>query len=273
MLLLLLQSSGGGGPTFKPAWCETDDDDGWYFMKKNVASQTVGRQMVSATDGSAFTGTVTVYVTGDNGTQALGSVGSGVCTHEGNGYHTYNPSQAETNYDKVAFTFIGSGAVPRTLEIWTSFPQTGDSFARIGAPVGASISADIAGVQADTDNIQTRLPTSLVSGRIDASVGAMAADVVTASAIAANAIGASELASDGVTEIADAVLRAALTESYNTDGAAPTLTQAVMLVLQMLTEATVAGTTLTVKKLDGSSTAATFTLNDATTPTSITRTT
>lgn len=43
---------------------------------------------------------------------------------------------------------------------------------RVGAPVGASISADIAGVQADTDNIQTRLPAALVSGRIDASVGA-----------------------------------------------------------------------------------------------------
>lgn len=50
--------------------------------------------------------------------------------------------------------------------------QTGDNFARLGAPVGASISADIAGVQADTDNLQTRIPTSLVSGRIDASVGA-----------------------------------------------------------------------------------------------------
>lgn len=49
--------------------------------------------------------------------------------------------------------------------------QTGDSFARLGAPAGASVSADIASVQADTDNIQTRLPAVLVSGRIDASVG------------------------------------------------------------------------------------------------------
>lgn len=48
-------------------------------MKKNVASQRIGAQLVSATDGSAFTGTVTVYVTGDAGTQAIGSVGSGVC--------------------------------------------------------------------------------------------------------------------------------------------------------------------------------------------------
>src|SRR3546814_15156067 len=43
-------------------------------MKKNVASQIVGCQMVSATDGSAFTGSVTASVTGDGGTQATGSV-------------------------------------------------------------------------------------------------------------------------------------------------------------------------------------------------------
>lgn len=69
-------------------------------------------------------------------------------------------------------------------------------YSRIGAPVGASISADIAAVQADTDNIQTRLPAALVSGRIDASVGAMAAGVLTATAIAADAITDAKVASD-----------------------------------------------------------------------------
>lgn len=88
-------------------------------MRKNVASQKIGAQMVSASDGSAFTGSVTVYVTGDAGTQAAGSVGSGACTHEGNGYHTYAPAQAETNYDLIAFTFVGTGAVPATVQVFT----------------------------------------------------------------------------------------------------------------------------------------------------------
>ena len=96
-------------------------------MKKNVASQHIGSQMITAADGTAFTSTVTVYVTGDNGTQALGSVGSGVCVSEGNGFHSYEPAQAETNYDFVAFTFIGTGAIPSTVEIFTSFPQTVDN--------------------------------------------------------------------------------------------------------------------------------------------------
>ena len=102
-------------------------------MKKNVASQKVGAQLVSATDGSAFTGSVTVYVTGDAGTQAAGSVGSGACTHEGNGYHTYAPAQAETNYDLIAFTFVGTGAVPVTVQVYTGFPQSVDNATNIAA--------------------------------------------------------------------------------------------------------------------------------------------
>lgn len=63
----------------------------------------------------------------------------------------------------------------------------------LGAPAGASVSADIAAVKAqtaaietDTQDIQARLPAALVSGRIDASVGAMAANVMTAAAAAAD---------------------------------------------------------------------------------------
>lgn len=70
---------------------------------------------------------------------------------------------------------------------------------------GLATASAVAGVQSDTDDIQSRLPAALVSGRIDASVGAMASAVVTATAIATDAIGAAELAADGVAEIAGAV--------------------------------------------------------------------
>lgn len=79
----------------------------------------------------------------------------------------------------------------------------GAAFARLGAPAGASVSADVAAVKAetatilsDTNDIQTRLPAALVSGRIDASVGAMAANVLTATAIAADAITDAKVAAD-----------------------------------------------------------------------------
>lgn len=124
-------------------------------MKLNTAAQVIGCQMVTAADGSAFTGAVTVYVTGNGGVQAVGSVGAGACTHEGNGFHTYAPAQAETNYAHVAFTFIGTGAIPTTVQVYPSFPQTGDNFARIGAPAGASVAADVAAVKAETAAILT----------------------------------------------------------------------------------------------------------------------
>lgn len=171
-------------------------------MKKNVSGQFVGAQMINASTGAAFTGSVTVSVTGDAGTQATGSVGSGACTHEGNGYHTYAPAQAETNYDLVAFTFTGTGAVPVTIQIYTSFPQTGDNYARLGAPAGASVSADVAAVKAV-------LPAALVSGRIDASVGAMAANVLTATAINADAFTAAKFAADVTTELQSGLATAA----------------------------------------------------------------
>lgn len=70
-----------------------------------------------------------------------------------------------------------------------------------------------------------------------------------------------------------ALFTTALTESYGADGAAPTLAQAVFLIMQRLTEFAISSTTLTIKKLDGSTSAATLTLNDATNPTSVTRAT
>lgn len=92
-------------------------------------------------------------------------------------------------------------------------------------------------------------------------------------AITANWLTAAGLATDAAQEIADTVIARTLTESYAADGVAPTLQQALFLIQQMLTEMSIAGTTMTIKKLDGATTAATLTLNDATTPTSITRAT
>jgi hypothetical protein len=134
-------------------------------MKKNVASQVVCAQLVSKTDGSdVTTGTTTVYVTGDAGTQATGTVGSGAATHEGNGLWSYAPAQAETNYDNVVFTFTNTAAVSASVQIYTSFPQTGDNYARLGAPAGASIAADIADVPTAVENADALLNRDMSTG-------------------------------------------------------------------------------------------------------------
>lgn len=77
--------------------------------------------------------------------------------------------------------------LPTNAELTTALGTADDAvLTRLGTPAGVSIAADIAAVQADTDNIQTRIPAALVSGRMDASVGAMAANVMTAAAAASD---------------------------------------------------------------------------------------
>ena len=130
--------------------------------------------MVSASDGSAFTGSVTVYVTGDAGTQAIGSVGSGACTHEGNGYHSYAPAQAETNYDLIAFTFVGSGAVPVTVQVYTAInPVTAVPTAAANATaVRSELATELARIDVATS---TRLASASYTAPDNASVAAIKA--------------------------------------------------------------------------------------------------
>lgn len=56
----------------------------------------------------------------------------------------------------------------------------------IADSVGVTVQTRINDVEVDTQDIQTRLPAALVGGRMDSSVGAMAADVMTAAAAAAD---------------------------------------------------------------------------------------
>lgn len=97
-------------------------------MKRDVAGQTIGAQMFDP-EGAAFTGSVSVSVTKDHGTQTAG--GGTAPSHKGNGFHSYQPTQGETDADHIAFTFTGSGAVPVTVQVYTSFPQSGDAYQEV----------------------------------------------------------------------------------------------------------------------------------------------
>ena len=63
----------------------------------------------------------------------------------------------------------------------------------------------------------------------------------------------------------------AMTEAYSTDGSTLTPANAFYELVALLSEFAKSGTTVTVKKRDGSTTAMTLTLDDGTSPTSITR--
>jgi hypothetical protein len=68
----------------------------------------------------------------------------------------------------------------------TAAALAADAVAEVQA--GLATAAALGAVQADADDIQARLPAALVAGRLDCSVGAMAADVLTAAALAADAV-------------------------------------------------------------------------------------
>lgn len=70
---------------------------------------------------------------------------------------------------------------------------------------------------------------------------------------------------------AETLQGATLSESYAADGAAATAAQLLYMIWSLLAEKAVSGVTVTAKKLDGAETAMTFTLDDGTDPTSITR--
>jgi len=267
-------------------------------MKKNVAGQAIGAQMITIADGSNFTGTVTVYITGDNGTQTIGSVGSGICTHKGNGYHSYTPSQAETNYDHIAWTFVGTGAITASPQNYTTFPQTGDSFSRIGVN-GAGLT-----------NINLPDQTMDITGSVSGSVGSVTAAVtlptipanwITAAGIAASAldgkgnwnvgktgydlnadqsavtigvcaVNSDMRGTDGAPSVSD-ILTTAMTEAYAANGVVPSLAELLFEVRSLLATMHRSGINVTIYKIDGTTTAETFVFDDAGNPARLTRVT
>lgn len=72
-----------------------------------------------------------------------------------------------------------------------------------------AITTAIAAVQSDTDNIQTRLPAALVGGRMDASAGALAANVITAAATHTDFL--AEINAEADTALADVGLTTTVT--------------------------------------------------------------
>jgi len=105
---------------------------------RNTAGQKIGAQLANATDGSPYTtGPVSAFITLDAGTQTAGA--GGTCVHEGEGYWTYSPSQTETDGILCAYTFIGTGAVPQTIQVFSTAVPT--LTPTQGVPVAGAVAA------------------------------------------------------------------------------------------------------------------------------------
>jgi hypothetical protein len=128
-------------------------------------------------------------------------------------------ANTETIYDAVVTDAAG-------INVATDIIAVKAETALIVEDTGTTIPGTITTLQADTDDIQTRLPAALVGGAMDSDVSAIQAGAITAAAIAngaidaatfaagaidaaavaTDAIDADALAADAVTEIRDAIL-------------------------------------------------------------------
>lgn len=168
---------------------------------------------------------------------------------------------ADAGYDPVTNKVQGV-VLTDTATNLTNAPGAGDFTATMKTSIGTAVAASA--VASVTGN---------VGGNVTGSVGSVAAGGITAASIATGAVDADALATDAVTEIVTGVLTSAMTEAYPTDGSTMTVAQALYLIAQSIGEFSVSGTTVTVKKVDGITTAATYTLDSSTAPTSRTRAT
>lgn len=192
-----------------------------------------------------------------------------------------------TNPDATT-TFVIQGLVGGAVDVeqWlgaTAPANTGDAFARLGAPAGASVSADVAAVKSDTAAVVAKLPTNAIADEtlviaatnsILAAVGSpmQAGAAVTLATSQPNYAPAKAGDAMTLTSAYDfAKGTVAMTESYPASGAVPTPAEGLLTILQYLTNFAISGTTYQVKKVDKTTNAFAVTLNDATSPTGASR--
>lgn len=135
-----------------------------------LAPATAGRTLVVDAAGLADANAVKVGPSGSGTPQTARDIGASVLLSSGTGTGQVKLSSGyiAPNWGDVGnpTTTVGlSGTTVGTLTTYTgNTPQTGDAYARLGAPAGASVSADVAAVKVDTGNLVTRITSTLFSG-------------------------------------------------------------------------------------------------------------
>ena len=196
----------------------------------------------------------TGHQTGGTFGQAIGDPGANTETM----YDAVVTDAAGTN---VAADIVAVKAETASILDDTDLIDDGTSgLAKIATDVAAilvdtstTLQAELDGIQADTEDLQTQIGTA----------GAGLTDLG----------GMSTTMKGQVNTEVDGAFTTQMADSVSSDGTIATREQALYLLLQFLTEFGIVGTTLTAYKVDGTTALATFTLDDDTTPTAITRST
>lgn len=145
-----------------------EDDGGTYRFTANALEQApTGGSAPSASDiadavwDEALSGHTTPGSAGDT----LGNVATGTPPTAA--------AIADAVWDEAASGHVTGGTF-------------GAAVADILTDTGTTLQGELDGIQADTEDIQSRIPAALISGRLDVTVGAMQANVMTAAAAASD---------------------------------------------------------------------------------------
>jgi hypothetical protein len=176
-------------------------------MQKNTASQKVTLLAIDTSTNTPKTGdaaNLTAYVSKDDG--AVTVLGDTSATEldatNAPGLYAFDLTQTETNAHKLVFSGKSSTAniklVPQIVyttpanfalfSIAASGEALGDvtKWAGVGVDINANNYPAVAAMNISDSDANDRIPAALVGGRMDSSVGAMAANVMTAAAAAAD---------------------------------------------------------------------------------------
>lgn len=179
-----------------------------------------------------------------------------------------NLTNAPTNGDLTA-TMKTSVTTAATAATPTAASVTG-AVGSVTGNVGGSVASVVGAVGSVTGNVGGSVASVVGAvGSVTGNVGGSVASVVGAVGSVTGSIGS--LGATAKTDVSTAVLTTQMTESYAALHAVPTLAQGILELRAFIVENSVVGTTVTAKKVDGSTTAETATINSSTAPTSITR--
>lgn len=148
-------------------------------FKKNTAVTGFPFALVDSSDGSAITtGTVTVYITKDGGTQATSTNSA---THEGNGQWSIDLTASEMNGDVVGVLATHASAVNVHFTIKTDTKITSElndlSAANVNAECDTALADYDAPTKAELDSAVAPLATSAALATVDTVVDGIQTDL------------------------------------------------------------------------------------------------
>lgn len=212
---------------------------------------------------------------------------TGNATHDTDGWYSTTIDTTDTNTVGELYMQVNvAGALPVWVRYWVIEEAIYDAlYGAAASGFDASSNVTLAAVTHTGATIPSVTTTTTATNLTN--LPSIPTNWITATGISASAlngkgdwnIGKTGYSISGTKTTLDAlndisvndILTTQMTESYAANGTAPTIAQALFLIQQILGDFNISGTTLTVKEIDGTTTAATFTLNDGTNPTGHTR--